>query len=284
MIACARDSKDSSGLNATTQRTHKVHRIDTNILLVTTGLNGDGWALADTLRRMALNKRLTYGEVSPNDSEKDPTTIIRNGGDAMGDSVGVRTIARECASLQHQLTWTPGARPLGVTATLIGTDPNGSRPSEVTSDSLSSSMLKLYQCDLAGEAEEYECCVTGRESVTAQPRLLQLLEELKRERDTMGHTSQEEDAIRNKLIEGVARISMGLTHTQTEETLDKEDLQRTVGEGKDQNQNQNSIDTYQTVDIYVVESHVHYRGGVRIRRAEFVRNKDLRHVSSLFGV
>lgn len=77
----------------------KVHRIDAHILLVTAGLAGDGRALASALRASCQRFRLSFGEA--------PT---------------VQEVAQMAADIQHELTTTAGARPLGCTAIVTGFD------------------------------------------------------------------------------------------------------------------------------------------------------------------
>jgi 20S proteasome alpha/beta subunit len=82
---------------------HKVHRIDEHLWLFTAGLSGDARALTSSLRSSCQQHRLSYGEAST-----------------------VEQAARHTASLQHQLTRTGGARPLGCTAIVVGIDPTAS--------------------------------------------------------------------------------------------------------------------------------------------------------------
>jgi 20S proteasome alpha/beta subunit len=86
-----------------TSSSHKVHRIDEHLWLFTAGLSGDSSALASSLRSSCQQHRLSYGEAST-----------------------VEQAARQAASLQHQLTRTGGARPLGCTAIVVGIDPTAS--------------------------------------------------------------------------------------------------------------------------------------------------------------
>jgi 20S proteasome alpha/beta subunit len=87
----------------TQSSSHKVHRIDEHLWLFTSGLSGDARALASNLRSACQQHRLSYGEAST-----------------------VEQAARQCASLQHQLTRMGGARPLGCTAIVVGIDPTAS--------------------------------------------------------------------------------------------------------------------------------------------------------------
>jgi len=114
--------------------TEKVFRIDHGILLVTTGLAGDGRALAQAARMACQRMRLSHGEIwSPTVSE----------------------IAQEVASIQHELTRTPGARPLGVTATIVGCDRSPSQDAQ-------KSPLQLFQSEPGGILEQFNFCCAGK--------------------------------------------------------------------------------------------------------------------------
>jgi len=76
-----------------------IHRLDHHLFLVATGLAGDALAVARQLRQSAAQHRLSHGE---------PSTVLE--------------CATEVATLQHGLTKQPGARPLGVTALIVGLD------------------------------------------------------------------------------------------------------------------------------------------------------------------
>lgn len=80
---------------------HKIHRIDHHLWLVTAGLSGDARFLASSLRQYCQQHRNTYGE--------PPTT---------------KQAADQAALWQHQLTRTGGARVLGCTALVAGIDPD----------------------------------------------------------------------------------------------------------------------------------------------------------------
>lgn len=109
----------------------KVHRIDHHLWLVTAGLSGDARVLANALRNSCQNHRLNYGE--------SPTT---------------KQVARMAGQLQHELTRTGGARPLGCTAIVVGIDPSF--------DDESMGEPKLYQTDPGGIVEECSFCAAGK--------------------------------------------------------------------------------------------------------------------------
>ncbi len=116
-------------------RAAKVHRIDDSIWLFTAGLTGDARALATHLRAHAKQHRLSYGE---------PMTV--------------KEAATQSAAVQHELTRTGGARPLGCTAIILGMDPGGAR---------------LFRTDPGGGLEDCYFCCAGRD----QDRLLSILME-----------------------------------------------------------------------------------------------------------
>lgn len=110
--------------------TDKVHRVDSHVLLVTAGLAGDGRALAATLRSSCQRHILSYGE---------PPTV--------------HEVSHMAARVQHELTRTAGARPLGCTAIVIGVKAsNGDTPGEV----------QIYQTDPGGVLEQCSYCVAGK--------------------------------------------------------------------------------------------------------------------------
>jgi 20S proteasome alpha/beta subunit len=110
----------------------KVHRLDHHLWLVTAGLSGDARILADALRNTCQKHRLSYGEA--------PTTD---------------QIARVAGELQHELTRTGGARPLGCTAIVLGID--------APFDGTSMGKPTLFQTDPGGIVEECFHCAAGKE-------------------------------------------------------------------------------------------------------------------------
>jgi 20S proteasome alpha/beta subunit len=111
----------------------KVHRIDHHLWLVTSGLSGDARALANALRSSCQNHRLNYGE--------SPST---------------QQCAKFAGQLQHELTRTGGARPLGCTAIVIGMDPTSS------DDEVAAAQPRLYQTDPGGIVEACQYCAAGK--------------------------------------------------------------------------------------------------------------------------
>ena len=105
----------------------KVHRIDNHLWLFTSGLSGDARALAAVLRASCQRHRLSYGEA--------PT---------------VKQAARQAASLQHELTRTGGARPLGCSAMVAGIDPTENQ-------------LAIFRSDPGGILEDCLYCAAGKD-------------------------------------------------------------------------------------------------------------------------
>eukprot|EP00521_Asterionellopsis_glacialis_P016657 CAMPEP_0195296144 /NCGR_PEP_ID=MMETSP0707-20130614/18858_1 /TAXON_ID=33640 /ORGANISM="Asterionellopsis glacialis, Strain CCMP134" /LENGTH=293 /DNA_ID=CAMNT_0040357563 /DNA_START=36 /DNA_END=917 /DNA_ORIENTATION=- len=117
----------------------KVHRIDEHVLLITSGLVGDGRALAAYLRISCQNFRLQNGEAPY-----------------------IKDVAELSSGLQHQLTRTGGARPLASTACLVGVDPSG---------------LKLYQTEPGGSMEQCRYAAAGKLRDQAMTALKELEDE-----------------------------------------------------------------------------------------------------------
>lgn len=80
-----------------------VQRIEDHLWFFGVGLSGDFRVLASTLRQQAVEHLIRYGEC-----------------------MTVREMAEGVANLQHQLTITPGARPLACTGIVIGVHPQTS--------------------------------------------------------------------------------------------------------------------------------------------------------------
>lgn len=124
----------------------KVHRIDDHVIMVTAGLAGDGRMLASTVRLQCQQFR-----------------------QATGEAPSIKEVAQMAASLQHELTRTPGARPLGCTAILAGVD--------------DCSDLKLFQTDSGGILEECFYCAAGKGQEKCMSSLDVLSNDLKKETD-----------------------------------------------------------------------------------------------------
>jgi 20S proteasome alpha/beta subunit len=127
------------------QSSHKVHRIDEHLWLFTAGLSGDARALASSLRSSCQQHRLSYGEAQT-----------------------VEQAARQAASLQHQLTRTGGARPLGCTAIVVGIDPTSVPASTSAStssgaDGNHNSCSRVFRTDPGGILEDCFFSVAGKD-------------------------------------------------------------------------------------------------------------------------
>jgi len=113
----------------------KVHRIDNHLWLFTSGLSGDARALAASLRFSCQQHRHSYGEA--------PT---------------VKQAAREAAALQHELTRTGGARPLGCSAVVAGID-------------AAEHQVSLFRTDPGGILEDCLYCAAGKHQDKIMNRL-----------------------------------------------------------------------------------------------------------------
>lgn len=122
------------------------HRLDHHLFLVATGLGGDALALAGELRRTAVRHRLSNGE---------PSTV--------------EELATAAASLQHALTKQPGARPLGVTALVLGID---------NDDDENSSAARLYRSNPGGALEDCYYAAAGKNHDMAMRQLDRLYPEM----------------------------------------------------------------------------------------------------------
>lgn len=140
----------------------KVHRIDDHILMITAGLAGDGRMLASTLRTQCQRFRLATGEA--------PT---------------IQEVAKIAASLQHSLTKTPGARPLGCTAILSGVEDDGTT-------------LRLFQTDSGGILQECHYCAAGKGQEKAMSSLERLSNDL--------HSAIEGEEM--QMIRGIATVAL----------------------------------------------------------------------------
>ena len=159
-----RNNNKNSGVIIVLQNSSfgKIHRLDHHLFLVTSGLAGDARFLANNLRRQCQNHRLAYGEA--------PTT---------------EQIAKVAGELQHELTRTGGARPLGCTAIVVGMDESSSPSSSSTSASGSSggssvvgeTMIepRLFSTDPGGIVEECSYCAAGNERQKVEKVLSSLL-------------------------------------------------------------------------------------------------------------
>lgn len=141
--------------NTTTAATQKIHRLDAHCLLITTGLAGDGRALAHSARISCQRMRLGNGET--------PT---------------ISEIAEEVARTQHKLTTTAGARPFGVTATVVGMDEEGERT------------IRLFQSEPGGIVDEYVACAAGRNRQKVERELVRVRKDVTTLSDVVGGVAE----------------------------------------------------------------------------------------------
>ena len=120
---------------ATATTTCPIHRLDHHLFLVAAGLAGDALALARQLRQDAARHRLANGE---------PSTVLE--------------CATTAATIQHALTKSPGARPLGVTALVLGLDTTSSN----SADNSFGSSPRLYRSNPGGTLEDCYYAAAGK--------------------------------------------------------------------------------------------------------------------------
>ena len=121
---------------------NKMHRIENNCFLITTGLSRDGNALAHASRLTYQRIRRENGD---NNEDFDSTMPMRENANYISD-------------MQHELTRTSGARPFGISATIIGVDKT-------------SEELHLYQSEAGGTLEEYDFIACGKNRMLLQQKL-----------------------------------------------------------------------------------------------------------------
>ena len=109
----------------------KIHRIDSHIVMVTSGLAGDARALASSLRSSCQRHFLSFGEI--------PTVL---------------EVAEFAAQMQHDLTKSAGARPLGCTAIIIGVA--RSKEPNTTQE------LQIFRSDPGGALDQCMFTVAGK--------------------------------------------------------------------------------------------------------------------------
>jgi 20S proteasome alpha/beta subunit len=163
-----------------THGSDKIHRIDSHILLATAGLAGDGRYLASLLRSACQRHLLSYGEV--------PT---------------VEEVAEYAAQYQHDLTKTPGARPLGCTAIVIGV--SNSRGRNTIGE------LQIFQTDPGGVLEQCTYCVAGKRNL----QILKTLRECYRENDDNPCSTA------NNLV---SKVLVSLTYGESGDSAGRTDL------------------------------------------------------------
>lgn len=125
----------------------KVHRIDDHLWLFTAGLSGDARALAAHLRTSAREHKLSYGEL-----------------------MTVGEAAKHSAAVQHELTRTGGARPLGCTAILLGIDPSHGE---------TVGPARLFRTDPGGGIEDCYFCCAGRDQDRLLSNLIEKYEKIR---------------------------------------------------------------------------------------------------------
>ena len=136
----------------------KVHRIDEHLWLFTAGLSGDARVVASYVRSECRRHRLSYGE-----------------------AMTVEEVARAVADIQHELTRTAGARPLGCTAIVVGTDPTY----KVAGTS------RIFRSNPGGILEDCMYCCAGKDQERLMSKLRESYDRIRK--------SETKDAIRELL-------------------------------------------------------------------------------------
>mmetsp|Transcript_21968 Transcript_21968/g.32095 ORF Transcript_21968/g.32095 Transcript_21968/m.32095 type:complete len:177 (-) Transcript_21968:554-1084(-) len=169
-----------------------------------------------------------------------------------GETPKIREISGVVSDMQHELTRVSGARPFGVTATVVGVDTvsmlhgNGSvgRP-------------RLFQSEPGGIMEEYEYCAAGKGRTEAEVTLTELHARLVS--SSSSGTTNNTTTIMEQVVEGV-----------TNAVFDADDTNNT-----------------QRVDIWLIETTAPggecRRGNARIRCAKAVSRTDLELVKRRFA-
>jgi len=254
--------------------TEKVHRIDDHCLLITTGLVGDGRAVAQNARMSCQRLRLTYGET--------PT---------------MTEISNEMSKIQHQLTRTAGARPLGVTTTFIGVDPypedatfhhglivredakqkdGDYQSTEEDGNELDfySGKPRLFQSEPGGIVAEYEASAAGKGRVFLESKLVELRKDLIVRANKLFSEYKDDCDVSNEDNEDDAENT---TYKRVESQIMAEIMRgvaRTMFDADDAKA--------RSIDLWLVKSNFKCRGNTRIRCAKRVREEDMDVVTKRF--
>jgi len=207
----------------------------------------------------------------------------------------VRVLARECGNVQHQLTLTAGARPLGVSITLLGLLP----PSSL-------GPLGLFHCEAGGmTVDSCECTASGMGRDQVRGDLVKLLRELKQSDDNNGdgdgmtHSSRvsldEGDEPIGEMVDSSSRrttkivtgfvkgVADSVLKRYLEQSSSKENDSSLVRRRSSSTEGDELIATSTLVDIYLVKPNSKCRGGVQISCAMSVPESDLDRVATLFA-
>jgi 20S proteasome alpha/beta subunit len=157
-------SPSGQGAATTQSSPNKVHRIDEDVWMIGTGLAGDARHLASKLRSECQRNRIMYGE---------PMTVSQ--------------VAQTASRIQHDRTRIAGKRPLGVTALILGHDPNG----------VSNQKLSLFRCSTGGSIENCWYCATGKEGDTILATLHDQYETISTSNSLAAETEDETQIIRD---------------------------------------------------------------------------------------
>ena len=221
-------------------------------------------------------------------------------GSSSGVEIGcdVGPLADECGRVQHRLTLTPGARPLGVAVTLLGLKPPVAFGRGRT--------MGLFTVEAGGSSvDECECTASGMGGEGVTLDLVELVKELKQrgvgdeEKDLSGDVDTveekdrgggEEDGGSNPPTETISDFSDSKSRT----TDFVQGVAKTVL--RHYRKHRGGSDSYATknddsesespptlVDIYLVTPNPKCRGGVQISCALSVPKCDLKKVAEAFA-
>lgn len=216
----------------------KVHRIDHGILLVTTGLAGDGRALAQAARITCQRMRMNHGEAwAPTVSE----------------------IAKEISGIQHELTRTAGARPFGVTATILGCDWGQGLAGENLSTDSYGKALRVFQSEPGGVLDEFHFCSAGGKKISELQEIW--------EKYILISTSANDDKNRlhsmNNLLESLFDV-----------IVDKKNCEDNALHDEAKSENEKIRESTDLLDVWVLSPDKSGRGGARIRCARAISSKE----------
>lgn len=224
----------------------KLHRLDHHLWLVTSGLSGDARFLASHLRKHCQNHRLAYGEA--------PTT---------------KQIAKVAGEVQHELTRTAGARPLGCTAIVVGMDQHQTHTSSSSTTSSSSSnegtttilTPRIFQTDPGGIVEECLYCAAGNERTKVEKVLAPFAKQQKLQPNN--NNKMENKNKNNKLIKNKKFFTKSKVTAERDDALTgqaaamTEKVLRQFGSDTNNNNNNNSV------DVWILRPNPKCRGGIQ---------------------
>uniref|UniRef100_A0A7S2PI33 Proteasome alpha-type subunits domain-containing protein n=1 Tax=Leptocylindrus danicus TaxID=163516 RepID=A0A7S2PI33_9STRA len=235
-VLCIVNSSNKASEGQMQMVAEKVHRVDEGILLVTTGLAGDGRALAQSTRMTCQRLRMDHGE---------PPTVYE--------------VAREVANIQHELTRTAGARPIGCTATVVGLN-------AVAGQQRNDNAMQLFQSEPGGVLEEYNFCAAGKQRREFEEKLDDLWGKVAF--TTTSRTSGEHEDGQVNDESNVTTILEEMARGMVKIILDDPNYANDVNDGD----GNNALNC--KMDLWVLQPDSTRRGGVKIKCARGVASVD----------